>query len=439
VRYERLVIQAGSTSFTLELHPRLTVIAGLGQLERESLIGELVGAFGAARSGVHAEIVQDDGRHIALFRPEGGRHRIIDVGSATDVSSEYADAAGRLDLLVRDGLDVRSARAKMRFAAGDLTSRTQGAEQTRRLADCHQDQLWEAAEAVQKSDDDLQRTAEALGSSAEDADVVDRIEQEHRKLEIAEARHESFRRKSLVVAVAATVLAIPTLLVKPSVVFPFLALASISVLVSMLFRARVGRATRAVDAALAEVGAQTYLGFQIQRVDGLLSSEQHRRQLSGSAGSHREAVARWHALVGDVPVEWALERKEEIIASARLRRDVTTMGLMSSTAPELDDEQTTDLAHGLVARLAELRHLGARGESFPLVLDDPFRELSATMKPALLELLGHAAGSPQLIFLTEDEDVASWARLEALTGALSIVEPQPEPAHRTPRLRRVTA
>jgi hypothetical protein len=32
------------------------------------------------------------------------------------------------------------------------------------------------------------------------------------------------------------------------------------------------------------------------------------------------------------------------------------------------------------------------------------------------------------VYLTDDEDVASWARLEALTGALSIVEPAAEPS-----------
>ena len=77
----------------------------------------------------------------------------------------------------------------------------------------------------------------------------------------------------------------------------------------------------------------------------------------------------------------------------------------------------------LVARLAELRRLGGGGESCPLLLDDPFAELDRSAKPALLELLSHASGSPQLVYLTDDEDVASWARLEALTGALSIIEP----------------
>ena len=48
------------------------------------------------------------------------------------------------------------------------------------------------------------------------------------------------------------------------------------------------------------------------------------------------------------------------------------------------------------------------------------------MKPLLLELLGRSAGDPQIVFLTEDEDVASWARLEALTGEVALIEPAPE-------------
>ena len=38
MQFERLVIEAGTNSFTLPLHPRLTVIAGLGQVERDSLM-----------------------------------------------------------------------------------------------------------------------------------------------------------------------------------------------------------------------------------------------------------------------------------------------------------------------------------------------------------------------------------------------------------------
>ena len=54
------------------------------------------------------------------------------------------------------------------------------------------------------------------------------------------------------------------------------------------------------------------------------------------------------------------------------------------------------------------------------------------MKPLLLELLGRSAGEPQIVFLTEDEDVASWARLEALTGEVALIEPAPEHDERPP-------
>ncbi len=100
---------------------------------------------------------------------------------------------------------------------------------------------------------------------------------------------------------------------------------------------------------------------------------------------------------------------------------------MSSEPVEIGAD-TTELARVLMARLGELRRLGAGTESLPLVLDDPFAELDRSAKPALLELLSHASGSPQLVYLTDDEDVASWARLEALTGTLSIIEPGAEPS-----------
>ena len=120
----------------------------------------------------------------------------------------------------------------------------------------------------------------------------------------------------------------------------------------------------------------------------------------------------------------ALIRVEEIQAAARLRREVDALGALSSTAPERDDDVTDELAHAVVTRLAEARSLG--GEGLPLLLDDPFQQVDPTVKLLLLELLGRSAGEPQIVFLTEDEDIASWARLEALTGEVALVEPVPQ-------------
>ncbi len=99
MRVERLVIEAGDNTLTLDLHPRLTVVAGMGQVERESLVGEVIGALAGSRPGLHVEIEERSGRHLALFRPTAGRHRIVDVDLAQDVTAEFTDADGDCNLL----------------------------------------------------------------------------------------------------------------------------------------------------------------------------------------------------------------------------------------------------------------------------------------------------------------------------------------------------
>ena len=43
MRYQRLILEAGSNAVTVRFHPRLTVIAGVGRAAREGLVGELLG------------------------------------------------------------------------------------------------------------------------------------------------------------------------------------------------------------------------------------------------------------------------------------------------------------------------------------------------------------------------------------------------------------
>jgi len=402
------------------------VIAGVGRLERDGLIGELIGALGSSRSGVHAELVQDDGRHLAVFRPEGGRHRVVDIDSATDVSRDFTTDDGRIDLLDHAGVDRRRARRRLRLGSGDLATATQGAALVRELAEQDQKKLWTAAEEFRRTDDDLQQVAESVGSAPEDAAVIDKIEQRHQKFEDAQERHEKFRHKSMAIAAAGAVSAIPIAFFSRIAAVGPLFLASVMLLLSVVFRSAMERAERAEEEALAEAGAQSYLGFHLQRVNGLLSSDANRKKLMAAAEEHKKAITEWKRIAGDIQVDWALEHREEVEAMAHVRRDITSLGTLSATAPDMDSDKATDLARVLVSRLGEVRRFGATGESFPLILDDPFVDLEGGIKPSLLELLGHGPGTPQLIFLTEDEDVASWARLEALTGALSIIEPTPE-------------
>jgi hypothetical protein len=440
VRYERLVIEAGDNSFCLDLHPRLTVIAGVGRVERDALVGELVGALSSNRSGVHLEAVEDGGRRLAVFRPTGAAARVVDVDRACDVTNEFRAADGRVNLLDRAGLDATSARRKLRFGAPDLQAATHGAQLVGQLAAADQPELWAAAEAVLNAETALQTEAEAVGSAPEDAEIIERIEEHHRRFEDAQARHERLRRITLAVGGLSTIAAGAAAMSGiEAAAAALLLFATVTMLVSVHTRTRAERARGAEADALAAAGAQSYLGFHLQRVNGMLSSDQARKRLIAVGETHRRATADWKALAGDVPVEWAIDHYEEINAAARVRLDISSHASMAVAEHVNDDDTTTDhLARVLIGRLAELRRLGGGTEGLPLILDDPFAELDRSAKPALLELLSHTSGSPQLIYLTDDEDVASWARLEALTGALAIIEPDAESPEVDRARRRLT-
>ena len=67
--------------------------------------------------------------------------------------------------------------------------------------------------------------------------------------------------------------------------------------------------------------------------------------------------------------------------------------------------------------------IGLAGVRPPVLLDETFDQLDPAVVPLLLELLPGLVGDLQVILLTDDEAIASWARLEALAGELALVEP----------------
>lgn len=428
MHFERLVIEAGESTFNLALHPRVTVIAGVGRLEREGLVSELVGALSSSRAGVHLELVEDSGRHLAVFRPHGARQRVVDVEQGLDISNLFVSGDGAIDLLARAGLDSRSARRLLRLNAADLTNSTQGDQLIRDLAAVDQPALWAAADHVAACDDQLQAEAEATGSSPEDAAVVEQIEKRHAAFLRAQESHDHVRRLSFFTAAFSALGAVPLSILESSLTaMPFVLFAAVATGISMIYWRRMESARSQENAVLEQAGASSYLGFHLQRVNGLLATDQNRRRLMEAAEAYRESLAGWEQVAGPVQVQFAIEHHTEIMAAARLRHDVDTLSATAAAAG-MESDLTTGMTNALIGRLAQLRSVGPHHESFPLILDDPFVELDSSVKPSLLELLGRAAHHQQIVFLTEDEDVASWAKIEALTGDLSILEPSaPEP------------
>ena len=157
----------------------------------------------------------------------------------------------------------------------------------------------------------------------------------------------------------------------------------------------------------------------------MLSTVETKKKSTAAAGDSRKAADAWRELAGEISPDWALAHREEIIAAALLQRGASPLNGTQETYTPVEGGLAANLAHALVTHLSEVRKMGPEGESLPLLLDDPFIALDPSVKPALLELLSRSAGSPQVIFLTNDPDVCTWARLEALTGEIGILEAAP--------------
>jgi hypothetical protein len=394
VRFARLVIEAGESTVSLSLNPRLTVVAGVDARVRANLADELIGALGCPRAGVHVELVDDAGRHLAVSRPTVGAHRVVEVGTGRgggggdddrDVSDEFRAGDGRIDLLAHHGLDGRRAREVLCLDRSTLEADTHRDEIVNRLAELDQTELWSSAARVRITDEELQNLNDDL-ELTEDAELVTRIEQRHQSLESAVEALRRLHRHTALVAVLSLAAALPVALVRPGLAVPLLVIALASVLATFLYRARVEAARRSERSALADVGVDSYLGYVVKRVDGMFSGTEARRRRMAVAEDHRDAAVRWTRLAGDVSVECALEHHDDIEATAQLRRRLRSLTQLSSTAPELD------VAHAVVAHLGRLRHVGRGGESFPLILDDPFVAVPASTRLSLLELLSHSAG-----------------------------------------------
>jgi ABC-type transport system involved in cytochrome c biogenesis ATPase subunit len=79
----------------------------------------------------------------------------------------------------------------------------------------------------------------------------------------------------------------------------------------------------------------------------------------------------------------------------------------------------------LQQRVERLRSVGMQAQQLPLILDEPFENLDLRCKRWLLEALVRSAGQPQIVLLTADEEVITWARQAEAAGDVAVREPAP--------------
>jgi hypothetical protein len=425
VRLDRLVIETGRDAFRLDFHPRLTVIAGAGALEREGLVQELVSAMGPGRPGVHLEVTTDAGDHYAVYRPSKGRARVVDVEHAVDVTHRFTDRAGRVNLLGRTGLSARDALHELRLQPADLASESQVADLVRSLATVDQGRLWDVAQKVVDRQRRMDDAVELAGGSSEDTELVAEIERCQAECEAVRAEHEAVRSRWFIVGAGAGIVIVPAAVLVGIIPAVLLTVAAVvGTVLSMISWRRVVEAEQAVEDAVRQVGANSYLSFRIQRANGLMANDHHRKKMLQANADVEAAQAEWELLAGDVPVSWAVEHRGEIKLAARELREA--VGVRNPMALSMSPAERTavELHDTLEQRLAEARSLSDDGDTLPLLLDDPLAGIEHGAKPLLLELLGRASAGQQIVYLTDDEDVAAWARLEALTGHIAVIEPE---------------
>ena len=176
-----------------------------------------------------------------------------------------------------------------------------------------------------------------------------------------------------------------------------------------------------------------------------------REELAGlEAQARREGRPEWASSVtpadADAPDPDELERRRAELASAyssaqRLVPDVqklsdrrnamerrvavleSTLGITSSGATRAT---AAEVEPTLQARLASVRRAGAHDETLPLIMDEAFGRLGSEAKWTLLDMVDRVAAQVQIVYLTDDPDVITWARRRVGAGTLSLLEPVAE-------------
>jgi len=414
VRLERLVVGSGGRTLTTELHPHLTVIAAHDAGSREALVGELLDALAGARPGVHLEL-ELGGRDLAVFRPAGGRHRVIDTGSVADVTADHLGPDGEIDLFAALGVDRALARRTMRLGRDDLVPEQESDEWVARLAAADQEAVWDTAMRCRAAEQLLEQAA-AGGVSADDAPIVQEIEARHAALVEATDAYERMRLVALTIGTIGALGAIGMANVQGRTwALPFLLIALAGIVLAVRYRRAVDEAADAERGVLRRAGADDYTSFHYERVSALLDTDRERRRFMQAVGDHRRAMEAWAEVAGPVPLPFALEHERRIRLAAE--RHAGAVG----TGPVAAGDVGAELATALGSRLAAVRALTGGVDVLPLVVDDPFHGLPLSAKHLLLGRLAAGAATQQVVVVTVDDDVVAWAG--AAGDGVALTEP----------------
>ena len=109
-------------------------------------------------------------------------------------------------------------------------------------------------------------------------------------------------------------------------------------------------------------------------------------------------------------------------------RRVAILERQHGEAGGLPPTKVAEIDRYLADRLAALRHCGPAGESLPMLMDECFLHLRPDVKWSMLDLVDRLSGQAQVIYLTEDPEVATWAHRRSRAGTVGYLAPVSQPA-----------
>ncbi len=369
---QRLVVEESESVLTVDFHSGLTVCFHENPVVRHRYLTDVLESLGPAQAGVHLELLDSRGHHLAVFRPRGGQQRVIDIDAGADVTARFCDKDGRIDLLGRLGLDSQTAAGLLRLGASQFNQPRPTPYEEGLSAPPHDVliDLTATSPANSLSHTVVRRVTTYTDPDTEAVSRFDKLSQVHAASVRSATVHRPIER--LGVALAA---------------------GCIGVGVSLL----------AVDARIDDNGFTGRLLVLL----GLVAA--------GLTLVDRLASTHWRALAGDISAGWALRHRPAIEATGLTPAPGTSSPYpappRAAAAPLTTPTETsaTEAAQVLVDRLVALHEVGGDRESLPLLLDEPFPGLE---RPELAKQLGtllRLSIAHQIVLVTGDSFIRTWA------------------------------
>lgn len=412
---QRLVIEDPDGTLAVDFHSGLTVASHENPVVRHRFIDGLVQSLGPGHDGLHLELTDTTGRHLAVFRPSGARHQVVDIDEAAVVTAEFAAPDDTVDIIGRAGLDVPTAARLMRVNANQIDrgsdTGTDNDRLARQLSAIDQAQLWSAAEQLAAAKARLGALTDGEATTAvANARGYESALEARLATARAEAAHRHILRLGLGLAAGFVAVAVVLLLFEDLLdddrwtARALFVLAAVAAALAVWDRRKPVRARQLERRALAGAGSTSFR--TLTRSVGPLADDTTRAAVLAAAEEHEPLAARFRNVAGGAPLDWALAHRRAIQELALRRRQAMPF-LAADLAP--DDGPLADSARALVDRVVELREVGIDRERFPLVLDEPFIGLDPGDTVRLLETVRRLAQSHQIMLVTGDPHIERWA------------------------------